>query len=46
MDISPEGGNFFLPHQFYSSLKDDVVTRKESKKRGKVLSDYETRKSR
>ena len=31
MDISPEGGNFFLPHKFYSSLKDDVVTRKESK---------------
>ena len=31
MDISPEGGNFFLPHQFYSSLKDDVVRRKEYK---------------
>ena len=29
LDIFPEDGNFFLPHQFYSGLKDDVMTREE-----------------
>ena len=29
LDISPEDGIFFLPHHFYSSLKDDVMTVKE-----------------
>ena len=29
LDISPEEGNFSLPHHFYSSLKEDVMTRKE-----------------
>ena len=26
LDISPEEGNCFFPHHFYSSLKDDVIT--------------------
>ena len=26
LDISSEDGNFFYPHHFYSSLKDDVMT--------------------
>ena len=29
LDISPEDGNFFLPHHFYSSLKDDLMTMEE-----------------
>ena len=29
LDISPEDGNFFLLHRFYSSLKDGVMTREE-----------------
>ena len=29
LDISPEEGNFFLPHNFYSSLKDDIMTLEE-----------------
>ena len=29
-DISPEEGNFFLPHYFYSSLKDTIVTLEKS----------------
>ena len=29
LNIEPEGGNFFLPHHFYSSLKDDVMTDEE-----------------
>ena len=31
LDISPEEGNFVLPHQFYSSLKDDIMTMEEYK---------------
>ena len=26
LDISPEEGNFFLPHHFYSSLKETLIT--------------------
>ena len=26
LDISPDDGNFFLPHNFYSNLKDDIMT--------------------
>ena len=29
LNISPENGKFFLPHQFYSSLKDNVMTEEE-----------------
>ena len=29
LDISPEEGDFFLPHHFYSSLKDSIMTREE-----------------
>ena len=29
LNIEPEEGNFFLPHHFYSSLKDDVMTDEE-----------------
>ena len=29
LDISPATGNFFLPHHFYSSLKDDVITERD-----------------
>ena len=28
LDISPEEGSFFLPHHFYSSLKDSVIDHK------------------
>ena len=28
-DIAPEKDNFFLPHQFYSSLKDTIITEEE-----------------
>ena len=31
VDISPEDGNFFLPHQFYSSFKDIIMTKEEYK---------------
>ena len=30
LNIEPEERNFFLPHHFYSSLKDDVMTDKEN----------------
>ena len=29
LDIAPENDNFFLPHQFYSSLKDTIMTEEE-----------------
>ena len=29
LDISPEEGNFFLPHHFYSSLKDTIISKEE-----------------
>ena len=29
LDITPENGQFFLPHQFYSSLKDTTMTDEE-----------------
>ena len=29
LDISPKGGNVFLPHHFYSSLKDDIMIMEE-----------------
>ena len=29
LNIEPEEGNFFLPHHFYPSLKDDVMTDEE-----------------
>ena len=29
LDISPEEGNFVLPHHFYSSLKDSIMAREE-----------------
>ena len=29
LDISPEDRNFFLPHHFYSSIKDDIMTMEE-----------------
>ena len=29
LDISSEDCNFFLPHHFYSSLKDSIMTREE-----------------
>ena len=31
LDISPEDGNIFLPHHFYLSLKDNVMTTEEYK---------------
>ena len=41
MDTSPEDGNFFLPHNFYSSLEDDVITTKEYENVKKI---YQTMK--
>ena len=29
LDISTKDGNVFLPHHFYSSLKDDIMTMEE-----------------
>ena len=29
LNISPEDGKFFLPHEFYLSLKDDIMTEEE-----------------
>ena len=29
LDIKPENGEFFLPHQFYSILKDNILTDEE-----------------
>ena len=29
LGISPEEDNFFLPHHFYSSLKDNIMTKEE-----------------
>ena len=31
VDISPEDGNFFIPHQLYSSFKDIIMTKEEYK---------------
>ena len=36
LGIAPEEGNIFLPHHFYSSLKDDVITREEYKNVKKI----------
>ena len=41
LDISPEDKYFFLPHYFYSSLKDDVMTMEEHEN---VKKNYETMK--
>ena len=41
LDISPEDRNFFLPHNFYSSLKDDIMTLEEYKNAKKI---YQTTK--
>ena len=37
LDISPEDGNFFLPHHFYSSLKDDLMTMEEYENAKKMI---------
>ena len=29
LNISPQKGDFFLPHHFYSDLKDDIISREE-----------------
>ena len=29
LDISPEDGNIFLPHHFYCSLNDEIMTNEE-----------------
>ena len=29
LNISPENGKFFLRHQFYLNLKDDIMTEEE-----------------
>ena len=42
MDISPGDGNFFLPHHFHSSLKDDIMTMEEYEN---VKKNYQTMKS-
>ena len=31
LDFKPKNGEFFLPHQFYSTLKDNVLTNEEYK---------------
>ena len=41
-DISPEEGNFFLPHYFYSSLKDTIMTLEKSTIKLKVLPNITT----
>ena len=41
-DISPDDENFFLPHHFYSSLKDKIMANEEYENVKKKLSDKET----
>ena len=41
LDIVPENGQFFLPHHFYSSLKDTTMTNEEYES---VKKFYETMK--
>ena len=41
LDITPENGQFFLPHQFYSSLKDSTMTDEEYGNVKKILLDNE-----
>ena len=41
LDISPDDGNFFLPHNFYSNLKDDIMTTEKYENVKKV---YQTMK--
>ena len=36
LDVAPVNENFFLPYHFYSSLKDDVMTREEYKNVKKI----------
>ena len=41
LDISPDDENFFLPHHFYSSLKDKIMANEEYEN---VKKNYQTRK--
>ena len=41
LDISPDDENFFLPHHFYSSLKDEITTNEEYEN---VKKNYKTMK--
>ena len=41
LDITPENGQFFLPHQFYSSLKDSTMTDEEYGNVKKILLENE-----
>ena len=41
LDITPENGQFFLPHQFHSSLKDSTMTDEEYGNVKKILLDNE-----
>ena len=41
LDILPDDENFFLPHQFYSSLKDEITTNEEYEN---VKKNYKTMK--
>ena len=41
LDIKPENGEFFLPHHFYSTLKDNILTDEEYKNVKKL---YQTMK--
>ena len=41
LDIGPENGEFFLPHQFDSTLKDKVLTDEEYENIKKILPDHE-----
>ena len=41
LDIAPENGQFFPPHQFYSSLKDNIMTDEEYEN---VKKSYQTMK--
>ena len=41
LDITPENGQSFLPHQFYSSLKDSTMTDEEYGNVKKILLDNE-----
>ena len=46
-DISPDDGRFFFPHNFYSSLKNDIMTMDEYDHECKqILSNNEIEKSR
>ena len=40
LDIEPENGEFFLPHQFDSTLKDKVLTDEEYENIKKILPDH------